>query len=153
MVVHSPAGPSAPGSVVRGSVLMAVAVQAQVPATEFSDVPDRLSIGDSVVVTTTGGQTIEGKIAGVAATALVLRQGSEDRPLASSDVQRIVHQRHGVRNGAWLGLAIGFAAGATLAAGADDCEFTCLSSPRGMAIIGGIGYSMTKLLDEMKGES
>ena len=89
-------------------------------------------------VTNRAGKTVKGTVQQVTDTILVLRSGPDDLTLAASDVQRIARRGHTVRNGALIGLAAGFVVGGTWAAGADECTYTCFSSPAGVLAFGGL---------------
>lgn len=117
---------------------MAAAAHAQAPATSFGELPSRLSIGETVFVTNRTGKTVKGTVQQVSETTLVLRRSTDDVTLTASDVQRISRRGHTLRNGALTGLAAGFVLGGMLAATADDCAYTCLSSPGGVLAFGGI---------------
>lgn len=119
-------------------VSMAGTAHAQSSATTFAELPSRLSIGETVFVTNQSGQTVKGKVQQVTDTILVLRNGSDDLTLAASDVRRIARRGHTLRNGAIIGFAAGFTVGATWAATADDCTYTCFSSPAGVLMFGGL---------------
>lgn len=120
--------------------LMATAAvgHAQAPATSFGELASRLSIGETVFVTNHAGKTVKGQVQRVSDIILVLRSGSDDLTLTASDVQRIARRGHTIRNGALIGLAVGFIIGGTVAAGADQCTYTCFSSPAGVLAFGGL---------------
>jgi hypothetical protein len=117
---------------------MAAVVQAQAPATSFDELARRLSIGETVFMTNRAGKTVKGQVQRVSDTILVLRSGSDDLTLTASDVQRISRRGHAIRNGALIGLASGFIIGGIVAARADDCTYTCFSSPAGVLAFGGL---------------
>jgi hypothetical protein len=112
---------------------------AQTPEVTFTDLSNRLSVGDDLVVTTVGGESVSGRVARVSLTEFVLAGDSGERAFAGPDLQRVVRRRHGARVGALVGLAVGATAGVVIAAGADDCTFTCFSSPAGMSLFGALG--------------
>jgi hypothetical protein len=120
------------------SVSMAAVAHAQAPATVFADLQTRLSAGEVVFVTNDAGKTVKGTVRQVSDTLLVLRSGSDELTLTGSDVQRIARRGHTLRNGAFIGLATGFVVGGTLAAAADDCTYTCFSSPGGVLAFGAL---------------
>lgn len=117
---------------------LAATAHAQPPIAEFADLSQRLGIGETVVVTTREGTVIKGKVERVSEASLLVRQGRRNLTLTESDVARIARRGHAVRRGALVGLAAGFSAGAAWAAGADDCTYTCISSPAGVLTFGGL---------------
>jgi hypothetical protein len=83
--------------IVLVSVAVAAQAQAQAPATSFAELQGRLSIGETVFVTTLTGKTVDGKVQRVSDTVLVLRSDPDDLRLAAADVQRIARRGHPIR--------------------------------------------------------
>ncbi|HVH29313.1 MAG TPA: hypothetical protein VM818_21310 [Vicinamibacterales bacterium] len=114
---------------------------AQAPATLFSELQTRLKVGETVMVTNDSGETVKGRVVQVSGTVLVLRGRAGDLHVAASDVQRIERPRDTFWNGALTGSAVGFGAGALLAA-TDDCSGPgigpCFSDTEGVFYVGGI---------------
>ena len=127
------------GLFVLTTALASATAGAQTSSAPFAGLADRLSIGDTLTVTTDGGTTHEGRLRGLSDTALVLRTEGADLTLPAPGVVRIVRREHHIRNGMVIGFASGFAVGAVLAVRADDCTYTCFSSPAGVALWGGLG--------------
>jgi hypothetical protein len=125
--------------VVLTTALTSATTAAQTSAAPFAELADRLSIGDTVTVTTGAGTTYAGRLQRLSDTALVLRTEGTDLTLAAPGVLRIARREHHIRNGMLIGFAAGFAVGATIALRADDCTYTCFSSPAGVTLWGGLG--------------
>ncbi len=119
-------------------VAMAATAHAQAPATTFPELANHLTIGETVFVTNRAGKTVKGKVRQVSDSILVLGSGPDDLTLTASDVQRVARRGHTIRNGALIGLATGFVVGGAWAAGADECTYTCFSSPAGVLALGGL---------------
>lgn len=127
------------GLVVLTTALASATADAQTPSAPFAGLADRLSIGDTLTVTTGAGTAHDGRLRGLSDTALVLRTRGTDLTLPAVGVVRIVRREHHIRNGMVIGFAAGFVIGAVLAVRADDCTVTCFSSPAGVASWGGLG--------------
>jgi hypothetical protein len=125
--------------VVLAAAFTSATADAQTPAAPLAGLADRLSIGDTVTVTTETGTMHTGRLQGLSETALVLRTKSADLALAAPGILRIAKQEHHIQNGMLIGFASGFLIGAVLALRADDCTYTCFSSPAGMTLWGGLG--------------
>jgi hypothetical protein len=119
--------------------LAGATANAQTPVAPFAGLVGRLSIGDTLTVTTASGITHQGRLRELSGTALVLRTEGADVTLPAPVVVRIVRREHHVRNGMIIGFASGFVIGAVLALRADDCTVTCFSSPAGMTLWGSLG--------------
>jgi hypothetical protein len=125
-------------------ILVTLAVSIATAAAQTRDAPfaalaDRLSIGDGITVTTGAGTTHTGTLQRLSDTSIVLRMKGTDLTLAAPDILRIARREHHIRHGMIIGLASGFLVGAVLAVRADDCTYTCFSSPAGVALWGGLG--------------
>ena len=115
---------------------LATTAHAQAPATSFAELPSRLKAGESISVTTETGEIITGRVEHVSDTILALKSRIHDVQLAAEDVQRIAHPVPTLRNGAFIGLAAGFAVGA-IAAASSECTYVCVARPVGVLLIGG----------------
>jgi hypothetical protein len=124
-------------ALVIGMMLMAPVARAQPPATSFADLRSYVSIGETVFVTNPAGKIVKGKVQRISDTILFLQSGSHDLALPERDVQRVARRGHTLRNGALIGLAAGFVAGAGWAA-SQPCSVTCFSSTGGVLAFGGL---------------
>jgi hypothetical protein len=141
---HKKLGTSEPGGIVRCLIAVllllsssAATARAQPPATSFTELQSRLHIGETVLVTDDAGQTVKGTVEQMSDVVLILRSQMHDRQLAAATVQRVARLVHPVREGALIGLVVGFAAGAIVASNS-GCTYTCFSKPAGVLLIGGI---------------
>lgn len=120
---------------------LAAVARVQAAATLLSEVQTRLRVGEAVIVTDDSGATVKGRLVQASGTVLVLRGRAGDLQLDASDVQRIERPRDTFWNGALIGSAVGFAAGALVAA-TDDCRGAgigpCFSDTEGVFYVGGI---------------
>jgi hypothetical protein len=116
---------------------MPAAAHAQASASSFPELASLLETGETVSVANDAGKTVKGKVRQVSDTIVVLRSGRRDVPLAAPDVQRVARSRHRLREGALIGLAAGFTAGATWAT-SQPCDWTCFSSTGGVLTFGGL---------------
>jgi hypothetical protein len=121
--------------------LLARAAHGQDPATSFADLPIRLVAGEALIVTNSSGEIVKGRLVQASGTGLVLRGRAGNLQLAASDVQRIERPRDTLWNGVLIGAAVGFGAGALLAA-IDDCSGPgigpCFSDTEGVFYVGGV---------------
>jgi hypothetical protein len=95
---------------------------AQVPAADPTASTLPLKPGEKVIVTrarTTG--TLAGRVLRLADDGLVLENGDVVQTVPYRDLDRVVRRRDSIWNGALIGYAAGFGAGAALAA-ADGCN-------------------------------
>lgn len=89
-----------------GSLATATPAAAQTAA--FSNLAGRLAVGSQVVVTTSQGASVAGKVTAVTPDRVTVREGGDgpERQFGESDTQRIVHHDSPL-NGALLGALSG----------------------------------------------
>ena len=118
----------------------AATARAQDPATSFAELPTRLGVGDTILVTNDAGETIKGKVERVVETMLVLRSRQQTLQLTAADVRRIERPRVSIGKSALVGATVAFAVGAVLAS-TDDCSRSsfggCFRNPKGVIVLGG----------------
>lgn len=98
-----------------------VAAVAQ-PVTSFASLPERVQPGATIVVTTTDGKSLRGRLEGVSATTIEVRSRGVVRQVPAAEVSAVTtHVRDSVANSFYIGAAIG--AIGVLSAGTLSGEF------------------------------
>lgn len=99
------------GSSLLGSLLFASFAYAQPPEATLASVANEIREGEALLVTTSDGARISGRMISVTAASLSLDTSQGPRTLRAGDVRRIV-VKDSIRNGLLIGLGSGAAAGA-----------------------------------------
>jgi hypothetical protein len=129
---------SAAAVIVAAALCAPAIASAQEPVASFSQVGDRLKLGDTVWVTDAQGREIKGEIGALEPGAIAVR-GRRGETFNGSDVRQVTVRRgDSLANGATIGMAIGALAG--LGAGIAACAAYPKDDPlRGDACLMAIG--------------
>jgi hypothetical protein len=131
-------------------VLIAMECSAQ-QATSFDQLPLLIKPGDTVYVTDFSGNTVKGRITQLSSTSLGLTVNGNRRDLLQTNVSQIRQWRgDSLKNGAWIGFAVGLGVG-TLAS-IDSCRNSEACAPAAAILLptmGGLGAAVGVGLDAL----
>ena len=107
-------------------------------ATAFAELSERVASGARVYITTNAGTTIEGRIASISASLLIVRGDEGLRTLSEADVWMIERSHddstwNGIENGMGIGLLTGAVVAARLCKCAEGMVFGLAGAAAGAA--------------------
>lgn len=119
------------------------------PVTSFSELPQRLNVGDTVTVDRVDGTHTRGHLVRMTPGGLVVKTATDDIALASDQVRRITSCCDSLRNGALIGLAagavLGVAASRSIAENTPSYGWDLLAA----GLLGGVGAGLGVGLDAL----
>jgi hypothetical protein len=99
--------------VLTGSAVAAQGTQSPADS-DFARLPDKVKVGDPIVVTTDTGMQIKGRFSNVSAAGLALHVDNVEHRIPAAQVSRIQVRRNGILLGALIGAGVGVPFGLAL---------------------------------------
>lgn len=119
------------------------------PVASFSELPQRLNVGDTVTVDRVDGTQARGRLVRMTADLLVLKTADDEVPLTGDRVRRVAVCCDSLVNGTLIGLAAGSVFGVVVARSITEHSSSIESDVIGGAIFGGVGAGLGVGLDAL----
>lgn len=119
------------------------------PVASFTELPQRLNVGDTVTVDRMDGTQTRGQLVRMTPDLLMVKTAADEVALASDQVRRIAVCCDSLVNGTLIGLAAGSVFGVLVARSITEHSSSIESDVIGGAIFGGIGAGLGVGLDAL----